>query len=303
MKSLIEKDLVYERGRPLRKYALTDEGWAVAKRIKKAAGTGDKIVDTPAEPVRPGGSGTFVDLGDGSDGDDFLAELTNDKLPARRADTDIMDGTINQGQRLGGDPNDKFGVLKAAKERENRRSKTDAYEYLELLSSSLARRPVATRSTAVEREILPDNNSNAHPPTTSVSLNKQPSNLSSSDHNSLPTFQPIRLNSGTFTVELVLDNREIRAKTDRDYIQDELRKKGVNPIMRSLELGDAIWVAKCKDPATLSNHGEQGDEVVLDWIVERKRLDDLVGSIKDGRFHEQKVNNHTQPKPQPSTKY
>ena len=27
---------------------------------------------------------------------------------------------------------------------------------------------------------------------------------------------------------------------------------------------------------------------MLDWIVERKRLDDLVGSIKDGRFHEQK---------------
>lgn len=28
--------------------------------------------------------------------------------------------------------------------------------------------------------------------------------------------------------------------------------------------------------------------MMLDWIVERKRLDDLVGSIKDGRFHEQK---------------
>jgi crossover junction endonuclease MUS81 len=27
---------------------------------------------------------------------------------------------------------------------------------------------------------------------------------------------------------------------------------------------------------------------MLDWIVERKRLDDLIGSIKDGRFHEQK---------------
>lgn len=59
--------------------------------------------------------------------------------------------------------------------------------------------------------------------------------------------------------------------------------------MRALELGDAMWVAKFKDPNFLSRHGEEGgDEVMLDWIVERKRLDDLVGSIKDGRFHEQK---------------
>jgi len=30
-------------------------------------------------------------------------------------------------------------------------------------------------------------------------------------------------------------------------------------------------------------------EVVLDYIVERKRMDDLCGSIIDGRFREQKV--------------
>ena len=30
-------------------------------------------------------------------------------------------------------------------------------------------------------------------------------------------------------------------------------------------------------------------ELVLDYIVERKRMDDLAGSITDGRFKEQKV--------------
>lgn len=49
-----------------------------------------------------------------------------------------------------------------------------------------------------------------------------------------------------------------------------------------------MWVAKFRDPTSLSRYGEEGDEVMLDWIVERKRLDDLIGSIKDGRFHEQK---------------
>lgn len=105
---------------------------------------------------------------------------------------------------------------------------------------------------------------------------------------SFPTFQPIQLQPGSFTVQLVLDNREMRAKNDRDYIQDELVKKGINPIVRPLEIGDFLWVAKCNDPALLARHDEEGDEVMLDYVVERKRLDDLCGSIKDGRFHEQK---------------
>lgn len=105
---------------------------------------------------------------------------------------------------------------------------------------------------------------------------------------SFPTFQPIRLQPGSFTVQLVLDNREMRAKNDRDYIQDELVKKGIKPIVRPLEIGDFLWVAKCNDPSFLPRHDEEGDEVMLDYVVERKRLDDLCGSIKDGRFHEQK---------------
>lgn len=32
-----------------------------------------------------------------------------------------------------------------------------------------------------------------------------------------------------------------------------------------------------------------GRELVLDYVVERKRMDDLCGSIIDGRFREQKV--------------
>ena len=34
MKTLVQKELVYEHGRPLRKYALTEEGWECAKRIR-----------------------------------------------------------------------------------------------------------------------------------------------------------------------------------------------------------------------------------------------------------------------------
>lgn len=49
---------------------------------------------------------------------------------------------------------------------------------------------------------------------------------------------------------------------------------------RSLKVGDYAWIARHK------MYKEQ--ELVLPIIVERKRMDDLAASIKDGRFHEQK---------------
>ena len=38
MKQLLDKDLVYEHGRPIRKYALTEDGWVVAKGVRNATG-------------------------------------------------------------------------------------------------------------------------------------------------------------------------------------------------------------------------------------------------------------------------
>ena len=110
-----------------------------------------------------------------------------------------------------------------------------------------------------------------------------------------PEFSPILLPAGSFTIQLVLDNREVRTPVDRDYISHELQKQGVKPIIRPLGLGDAIWVAKI-DPLYLEavssanedDDGEGNDEIVLDYVMERKRLDDFIYSIKDGRYREQK---------------
>ncbi|KAH0595782.1 hypothetical protein MHUMG1_06330 [Metarhizium humberi] len=187
MKILVQKELVYERGRPLRRYALTDEGWEVANRIKETS--------------------------------EWKADNGNTALhPA---------------------------------------------------TSSM--RPV--RSPSAEIEVVAELDSAAK---------------GNATDSSLPAFAPIKLPPGSFSVRLVLDVREVRAKTDRDYMQEELAKLDATPLMRSLEVGDAQWVAKCHDSTLLQRLGAEGDEVVLDWIVERKRLDDLIGSIKDGRFHEQK---------------
>ncbi|OAQ72798.1 DNA repair protein Mus81 [Pochonia chlamydosporia 170] len=187
MKTLVQKELVYERGRPLRRYALTDEGWEVIRRIKE---TREWRADNESA---------------------IVGDHTTSAQPA-------------------------------------------------------------IRPPSPEVEIIQEDNDNSTNPV----------------DNKLPSFSRIKLHPGSFSVKLLLDVREVRAKTDRDYMQDELAKLDAAPLMRSLEVGDAQWVAKCHDPTLLQRLGAEGDEIVLDWIVERKRLDDLIGSIKDGRFHEQK---------------
>ncbi|KAG4433834.1 hypothetical protein IFR05_010682 [Cadophora sp. M221] len=206
MKTLQNKDMVYEKGRPTRLYYLTDEGWDTAEALLKT-----------------------VDPSQGK-----LDKFTS----ATRTAPDDSDN-----------------------------------EALSDIDSPIRRSNARLSSESPKKSAVPD----IVPQGTPV--------FSAAD---LPSFTPIVLEPGSFTVELVLDIREIRAKSDRDYMEKNLTSGGIKPIMRALALGDVLWVAKLHDPGLLKRRGAEGEEVLLDYVVERKRLDDLISSIKDGRFHEQK---------------
>ncbi|XP_055331033.1 crossover junction endonuclease MUS81-like [Paramacrobiotus metropolitanus] len=96
------------------------------------------------------------------------------------------------------------------------------------------------------------------------------------------------LTPGTFDVMLCVDNQEIhgngcvRSKTD---VILELKKHGVAFDVRNLKVGDFLWVAREKSHLAV---GRKPRELVLDFIAERKRGDDLAVSIKDGRYTDQK---------------
>ncbi|OQV21810.1 Crossover junction endonuclease MUS81 [Hypsibius exemplaris] len=98
------------------------------------------------------------------------------------------------------------------------------------------------------------------------------------------------LRPGTFDVVLCVDNQEIhgkgsiRAKID---VVSELTKKGLNFDIRSLKVGDFLWIAREKEHLAVKAK-RKPRELVLDFIVERKRGDDLAVSIKDGRYTCQK---------------
>lgn len=76
-----------------------------------------------------------------------------------------------------------------------------------------------------------------------------------------------------------------KSKRSLDVTLKELERLGVRHEVRRLSVGDFLWICRCTQPA---DTGRKPREFVLPHIVERKRMDDLAGSIKDGRFHEQK---------------
>ncbi|XP_054707862.1 crossover junction endonuclease MUS81-like [Uloborus diversus] len=87
---------------------------------------------------------------------------------------------------------------------------------------------------------------------------------------------------GSFSVVLCVDNCETLSGQGRNrkLFLSELQKSGVEFEVRKLHVGDFLWVAR--------EHSNTQRELVLDFIIERKRLDDFAHSIKDGRFREQK---------------
>lgn len=84
---------------------------------------------------------------------------------------------------------------------------------------------------------------------------------------------------GEYTVKLLLDNRETSSKSNRGGFREALEERNVNVVVLPLSVGDITWVAE---------NNVTGRRAVLDVIVERKRYDDLVSSIIDGRFVDQK---------------
>ena len=96
------------------------------------------------------------------------------------------------------------------------------------------------------------------------------------------------LRSGSFRVVLLVDKMEVTAgftggkKSRKHLTTEELDALGIDYENRKLSIGDFLWIAK----------GPNDQELVLPYIVERKRMDDLRSSIMDGRYAEQKHRIH-----------
>lgn len=90
----------------------------------------------------------------------------------------------------------------------------------------------------------------------------------------------VTMSPNAFNIILLVDIQETSGKNKKtlDQTRGYLDSLGVNYEVRRLTVGDFLWIAR----------DQGGNELVLPYIVERKRMDDLASSIRDGRFHEQK---------------
>ncbi|XP_052058656.1 crossover junction endonuclease MUS81-like isoform X1 [Mytilus californianus] len=99
------------------------------------------------------------------------------------------------------------------------------------------------------------------------------------------------LRPGQFEIVLCIDNREFYGggKKGSKNLLPDLMKNGINCDLRELQVGDLLWLAREK-PEYSRNFApdHKPKELVLDYIVERKRMDDLVHSCTDGRLKDQK---------------
>lgn len=74
----------------------------------------------------------------------------------------------------------------------------------------------------------------------------------------------------SYDIRLIIDNREKPGLSSKK-LERMLTDKGISWEARALSMGDAIWIARSKISKA---------EVVLDACLERKRLDDLLSSMR-----------------------
>eukprot|EP00884_Botryococcus_braunii_P016429 jgi/Botrbrau1/346/Bobra.110_2s0005.1 len=107
----------------------------------------------------------------------------------------------------------------------------------------------------------------------------------------IPPLPPGRCFDDEFDIVLVLDMREQfsrAAKEGRiaaiDRAVHVCQLHGVNCEKRTLGVGDVIWIARSKN--------DPSQEYVLDYVIERKSVEDLATSIQQKRYDRQKYVMH-----------
>ncbi|XP_045024974.1 crossover junction endonuclease MUS81 isoform X2 [Daphnia magna] len=98
----------------------------------------------------------------------------------------------------------------------------------------------------------------------------------------------VTLKAGEYDIVLCVDIAEVSGsgsgKNQKETASKSFQNCGVPYDVRKLSIGDYLWICKPKTSSGISSD----QELALPYVVERKRMDDVVSSIKDGRFKEQK---------------
>ncbi|XP_015609411.1 crossover junction endonuclease MUS81 [Cephus cinctus] len=287
MSTLITKGLVIKFSNPA-KYKLTDQGLALAMKLSEV----DKYESQSTSSYNEGKSTVTkaskvkvhsLSLSD-SDNPDYSGNVYTD---LKELDLPNLSPEINT------------KALTCLESRTTNNYCNDAIDVLEIESSpeqlSESLEPVVYINTKSSNEYALENHLQITDKITSNKMNKsketernavlQIENIVTQSPSS-PT-STLMKNSwncepNTFDIILLVDTQETaggKTKPKDDATIAELSQTKVLFEIRHLKVGDFTWIARCR---------KTNNELILPYIVERKRIDDLSSSIRDGRFHEQK---------------
>ncbi|KAG0576544.1 hypothetical protein KC19_5G088600 [Ceratodon purpureus] len=313
MKTLTEKGLVVKKSNPA-KYMLTEEGRKTAEECQGRSGLGptDYVVPTPANevpsvnvrqgPVRTERATTSRARPSKSKSSQKATAVDFNKLKTMGYKEEDIQAAVNEATATSGlQDSDIWGFVLGIL------SRGGGFHVGAKEKAPVADVPVSqpTVQPVVDRGTVPSNSSWYHSApaatveatvrSTSTAGPSNPSNTRSQGIEASATggnelaVPPLGVGQAfgqVYEVFLVLDSREqfrrdarggaaLQKFADRIGVQFKVQVE-----TRQLPVGDALWIARHKD----LRH-----EYVLDFIVERKRVDDLWSSIKDGRYKQQKL--------------
>lgn len=309
MKTLLEKGLVVKKSNPA-KYMLTEEGHKTAEECQGRAGLG------PADHTRPPVSDEIPPVNARpAPGRAEKATTTRPRASKSKSNGAVGKAStldVNKLKAMGYGEQDIQLALNEATSTDGLQD-SDVWGFvLGILSrggkekTAAAIGPVSQPAVQpfVERGTMPTNSSWYHSaPVVTVeaavpSTSTAPSGRLSTSAQTMDVHQtgynevavpPLEVGQGfgqVYEVFLVLDSREqfrrdarggaaLQKFADRIGVQFQVQVE-----TRQLPVGDALWIAR---------HKVLRHEYVLDFIVERKRVEDLWASIKDNRYKQQKL--------------
>jgi len=141
--------------------------------------------------------------------------------------------------------------------------------------SSRSHHPISSSSTFLNPSVGDDTTSSL-----SSSVSSSSSSVSSSSLRSSSSLENFPWDEAELL--LVLDERETRQAWQKNLARF-LDARGISTVTRTLILGDMTWIARPKTSVV----GQNFDDLVLDFVCERKTSLDLDSSIDDGRYAEQ----------------
>ncbi|XP_077863715.1 structure-specific endonuclease subunit MUS81-like [Saccoglossus kowalevskii] len=221
-----------------------------------------------------------------------LANKLESSLP-----TDTASGTRPTSFTVTSQPSTSTGITLRLSSDEEDPDQNDNIDSLTVSTASNSLKSLRTDSTMpISSHTNPSQSNSAY--TYSQSSVDSISNIDDSSQGSISTSSSVDarpqfvLQQGTYDVILCVDNCETAGGSSgsrKANLLPELKKNGIDCDVRKLQVGDFLWIAKERIrhmPGCLEI--PIAKEIVLDYIVERKRMDDLASSITDGRFKEQK---------------